>query len=138
MTLRDKIKAILKMDDNGRVEKFLNAEVKNFNKFIKQLKSNIVQIDLTYSSAVDTLNDAIEDATIAVDDAYEAVNIEKLRSNAEISYFSKEYWDNITACEKTLETLNAKLVLLEEIHTKDVESINNQIAKYQARIEKIS
>lgn len=138
MTLKEKILSILKLDDNGRIEKFFNCEIKKFNLYIKQLKSNIAQIELTYSSDVDTINNEIEDATARVQDCYEAVDIEKLKNNSDITKFSEEYWRNISLAETQLEHLNFKLDNINKKFKTDIDNINEQISKYQERISKLS
>lgn len=138
MTLKEKILAKLKMDDKGRIEKFLHSEIKKFNKFITQLKSNLAQIELTHTIELDALNDNIEDAASAVEEAYQNVDIERLKNNAEIANFSEEYWRNISNAESNVKLLNNKLLLIEEKYQKEVDIINEQILKYQNRIKKLS
>lgn len=137
-TLKEKILSKFKLDESGRIDKFFSSEIKKFNKFITQLKSNLAQIELTHVADLDTLNDAIEDANLAVEEAYQSVDVEQLKNNAEIANFSEEYWRNISNAESNVKLLNNKLLLIEEKYQKEVDIINEQILKYQNRIKKLS
>lgn len=138
MNLVDKILAVLKLDDNGKITKFFDKEIKKFTQAIKALQQNLKTMELQHEIEVDELNQKIEDATVAVEDAYVNVSIEDLKSNESMESFSEEYWKNITAKEDYLKHHQDKLAKLEENYTEEVKKIQEQIDKYQSRIYKLN
>jgi len=128
---------ILKMDDEGKIGKFFAKEVKKFENAIRDLNNNIAAITNVYQSALETRNDAIEDAKEAVDNAYQAVTVEDVANNATMESFASRYWASVERANAVLDRLEKEATAAAEAHEKALKVITDQIAKYQARIDKI-
>ncbi len=90
-----------------------------------------------YQAAVDTLNEKLEDAKEAVENAYDAVTLENLATNDSMTNFSERYWAKITRAEELVVAIEDELKRLTERHEKDLKEIQDQIAKREARIAKL-
>ena len=131
------VMALLKLDDAGKISKFFNQEIKAAKEAISGLKLNLQVKALEYQQEVSKSDKAIEDAKEAVNDAFVAVTVEDVANNAKSTAFADTYWYNVKRAEDTLEALEEQAKQSKEAYDKAVEKINDQIAKYQARIDKI-
>lgn len=138
LELAKKIMRILKLDEAGKIETFLNKEIKTFNQNIKDLKYNDVAFKSEYEKALNKIESDIEDAEEEVNNSYTDIRMENVTNNATMAAFSKVYWGNIDSAEKVLENLKKRKVELKENFDKQIKDNDEQIAKYQARIDKIS
>jgi hypothetical protein len=132
-----RIMNILKLDEAGKISKFFESIVKDAKRAIAQLESNKKSLALQYEIDVDQHNEKIEDAVGVVESAYDNVTLENVKTNADIEKFKYSYLDNVAAAEYSLVTAQKKLEKYKENYTKQIEQIDEQIAKYQARIDKI-
>ena len=132
-----RIMKVLKLDEAGKIEKFFAKEIKKFETAIKHLNNNITALKNVYQAAVDTLNEKLEDAKEAVENAYDAVTLENLATNDSMTNFSERYWAKITRAEELVVAIEDELKRLTERHEKDLKEIQDQIAKREARIAKL-
>jgi len=132
-----RIMKVLKLDEAGKIEKFFAKEIKKFETAIKHLNNNIAALKNVYQAAVDTLNEKLEDAREAVENAYDAVTLENLATNDSMTNFSERYWAKIARAEETVVAVEEELKRLTEKHEKDLKEIQDQIAKREARITKL-
>jgi len=138
LSLRERILAILKLDDNGKLEKFFKREVKTLNEEIETIEMNKQSSALQLKSDLSKIDNQIEDLQVAVDEAYEAVTIEDLKSNESMGSFSATYWTNIERKEAVLENLIKERTRIQERYDEDLKGRELKIAKRTARISKIS
>lgn len=138
LSLRERILAILKLDDNGKLEKFFKREVKVLNEEIETIEMNKQSSALELKSNLSKIDNQIEDSQVAVDEAYEAVTIEDLKSNESMTSFSEIYWNNIERKEAILENLTKERVRIQERYDENLKGRDEKIAKRNARISKIS
>ena len=136
--LATKIMAILKLDDAGKVDKFLKGEVKNLKSQIEGIDMNKQTAALRYKMDLSEVDSKIEDAEEAVEDSFTAVRVEDINSNEAMKQFSVKYWSGVQRAENLLEELKNKRKAIVEAYDKELESRNEQIAKREARIAKIS
>jgi ABC-type Fe2+-enterobactin transport system substrate-binding protein len=132
------IMAVLKLDDAGKISKFFSQEVKNAEEAIEGLKLNLQVEELNRKQAVSKSDKAIEDATNEVEAAYQNVKPENVATNKLMTDYSYEYWQGVQEAEYKLANLKEQAKAATESFDKKVERINDQIAKYQVRIDKIS
>lgn len=133
-----RIMKALKLDEAGKIGKFLRQEIKTFNEAIDGLKLKLQILELKRKQAVAESDRNIEDAKEAVEAAYDNITLENVANNAAMSSFSSQYWDGINSAEGKLKRLEEQSKLDKERYDKDVAEIQEQIDKYQARIKKIS
>lgn len=133
----NKIRAFLKLDEAGRIEKFFTKEVQKAKNSIRDIKNNISALNNIFESSVQKLEDKIEDAKEAVEAAYQAITLENVSSNEIMESFSEKYWKNISSKEATLESLGKELEQLRKKHEDEIKEQNEEIAKWQTRIDRI-
>ena len=132
-----RIMKVLKLDEAGKIEKFFTKEIKKFETAIKHLNNNIATLKNMYQAAVDTLNEKLEDAKEAVENAYDAVTLENLATNDSMTNFSERYWAKIARAEELVVAVEDELKRLTERHEKDLKEIQDQTVKREARIAKL-
>jgi len=132
-----RIMKVLKLDEAGKIEKFFAKEIKKFETAIKHLNNNIVALKNVYQAAVDALNEKLEDAREAVENAYDAVTLENLATNDSMTNFSERYWAKITRAEEAVVALEEQFKKLTENHEKELKEVQEQIGKRQTRIAKL-
>lgn len=131
------IMSVLKLDDAGKISNFFAQEVKSAKEAIDGLKLNIQVAELKRKQAVSKSSRAIEDAEDKVEAAYQGVTPEDVASNAKMSTFSTNYWDSVKGAENDLEYLKDVAKDVTDNHVDAVKSLNEKIAKYEARIARI-
>ncbi len=136
--LAARIVTILKMDDGSKVEKFFTKEVKRLEGEIDTIKMNKQTAELSLKNDFYKLDSKIEDATVALEEAYEAVTIDNVKSNEIMAKFSESYWYNIDTQEAALERLNKERVSIQERYDAELKARNEKIAVRKSRIAKIS
>lgn len=131
-----RIMKVLKLDEAGKISKFFEVIVKDAKRAIAQLEANKKALAMQYDMDVDKYNEEIEDASGAVEAAFDNVTLEDVKTNADIENFKHIYLENVAEAERKLERIQKNLKVYTENYDKKVEGINEQIAKYQARIDK--
>jgi len=133
-----RIIAALKLDDNGKVEKFFAGEVKALKSEIKNIEANKQNSEIQLGIKLSNIDDQIEDATADVENAYDAVAIENINSNEAMKSFSTKYWTGIDRAEEKLESLVKEKAFVQEAYEKELKARNEKIAIRETRIAKIS
>lgn len=131
-----RIMSILKLDEAGKISKFFESIVKDAKRAIAQLEANKKALAMQYDMDVDKYNEEIEDASGAVEAAFDNVTLEDVKTNADIENFKHIYLENVAEAERKLERIQKNLKSYTEDYDKKVERINEQITKYQSRIDK--
>lgn len=138
LAITKRVAKILKMDDEGRIDKFYKREIKIAEKAIKDLKFNKDTLGREYQNTSEKDKESLEDAEIALKEAYEAVDPEKIKSYADCDSFAKTFWSNISRKKDILELLKVGMKSSKESYEKALKEIDEQIAKYQERIDSLS
>ena len=133
-----KIMSILKLDDAGRVEKFLAGEAKKFESKIKAIEMNKKTAALELELKLGELDSKIEDAEAALEDSYAAVKPENINTNEAMADFSEKYWDNIDSKTSRLARLTDEKESIQKRYDEDLKARDEKIAVIKARIAKIS
>jgi len=136
--LAARIITILKMDDGSKVEKFFVKEVKRLEGEIDTIEMNKQTAELGLKNDFYKLDSKIEDATVAVAEAYEAVTIDNVKSNEVMAKFSEKYWYNIDTQEAALERLTKERVSIQESYDAMLKERKEKVAVRKARIAKFS
>jgi len=132
------IMKVLKLDEAGKISKFIGQEIKSFKEKIEALNLNLQILELTRRQNVAKSDKNIEDAKDAVEAAYQNITMDDVANNAAMTSYSSRYWAGITGAEESLERLERSAKDATESYDKEVAGVKEQIAKYQARINKIS
>lgn len=132
------IMKLLKLDDAGKISKFFNQEVKSAKEAIEGIKLNIQAKELYRKQALSKSEKEIEDATAELEDAYQNVLPENVDTNAKMTAYSAQYWAGVKKAEEKLARLNKEAEEAAKRYEEDIKFEREQIAKYQARIDRIS
>ena len=132
-----RIMAKLQLGDAGKLGSFFAKQVKNAEKAIRDLERNKVTLKNQYNDDVQDVKDQIEDATEALNDAYENVSPEDVKNNAAMLKFEETYWNNVNYAKRKVESLEDRLKELKEDHKEEIKDIDGEIALHKERIEEV-
>lgn len=128
----------LGLSDEGKIDKFFDKVIKADERAVKQLEANKKAEKLQYDIEIEDLKEQIEDAEENVAASYLEVTPNDVENNNKANSFIENYWLKITKAETKLERLVKKMEDKKEVFKESTKAINEQIAKYNARIEKIN
>ena len=134
-TIVQKIEAKLKLTDAGKVQNFFDKQEKLIKRAIQNLEFNKVAIASRQDAEVDALEDKIMDALESANEACIDVTADNVATNAAIEEFQATYWARIDRANELVESLKVQLANSKEKYVEAVAKIDNQIAKYKARLE---
>jgi len=137
MSLVQRIVKALNLGDEGKIGKFFNMLEKQAKTEIKKLEANRKTADLQHEIAVGDLKAKVEDAEEAVEAAYENVTPEDVPNNDAMKSFARIYWTRVENAERNLKMLKKELEEEKEDYKELLEDIDEQIANYKARINRI-
>lgn len=135
--LAQKVLNLLNIGEDAKINNFFAKEVKKAEKAIRDLKRNLTTLENQYNDDVDDVNEKLVDAREAVDDAKIAVTLNDVKTNDAADSFATTYWRNVDAKLAEVKKLEKKLETLKETFNKATEEIQEQIDKYQDRIDMI-
>ena len=133
-----KILALLNLGEEGKIENFFVKQRKALEKDIKNLNKNLDTYEDQKAEALEELNEKLEDAKTKVEDAYTSVTVENVATNEAANSFADTYWYYVANAEAAVEKLETSIKTETEEYDKLLESTKTQIAKKQARLNKIS
>ncbi len=133
-----RIAALLGLDDAGKIQKYFTREVKKLERGITSIEANQKSAKLTYDIAAIELTENIEDAQQAVEDAYEAVDVDSIKSNADCDHFASGYWNAIEAAEDVLFNAEKELERLTETFNDGSDARTEEVKIRKARIAKLA
>ena len=131
------IMALFKMGDEGKFISFFSRLERDFNRSIEQLKINLSILKSTHDQQMTELNERLEDAVQAVEDAWLNVKPEQIATNALQEEFKDSYMYFIEQAEDTVDRIEESIEKAKEQYKEDREAINKQIKAYEARINKL-
>lgn len=132
-----KIMAALKLGEEGKIGSFFSKIESDFNREIKAIRHNISGIELEHEHKLMSLNDKLEDLKKAVDDAWLNITAEKVATNALQDDFKGRYLGNIANAEDAVARCEKEIDSAVKSYTERINDLNDQIAKYEARLAKI-
>ena len=133
-----RIMAILKLDDAGKIQSFFDREIKKLKRNILTLQKNIENLKFNNERVLDGLREDLEDAELALESAYEAVNLADVESNAKQENYSHDYWKGIDNATTKVEAIKSQIKNQNEGLAEDIKECERQIAEIQFRVNKIS
>lgn len=135
--LAQKVLNLLNIGEDAKINNFFSKEVKKAEKAIRDLKRNLTTLENQYNDSIDDVNEKLVDAKEAVEDAKIAVTLADVKTNDAADSFASVYWRNVDTKLAEVKRLEKKLETLAETFKKDSEDVQEQIEKYQARIDMI-
>ena len=137
LALAQKVLNLLNIGEDAKINNFFAKEVKKSEKAIRDLKKNLNTLENQYQDDVEDVEEKLVDAEEAVNEAKVAVTLEDVQTNDAADSFSYVYWKNVDGKLADVKRLKSKLESLEENFKKASGEIEEQILKYQARIDMI-
>jgi predicted nucleic acid-binding Zn-ribbon protein len=137
MTLVSKIAAALKLGDEGKLQSFFTRMIRENNRQITNIGQNIEAEKISYNHLKTSLEDKLEDAKQALEDAYMHVDISRIGTNADQDAYRKVYLDNIERAEMTIDKIEADLEDLEKSFEESIAIKQKQIDAYELRNAKL-
>jgi len=132
------ISAFLKLGNDGKLESFFTRVTKALGKEIAAHEKNLSNLKFNHDQAIDELNDSLEDAQVALNEAYMKVDMDQIGKNAEQSAFQEIYLDNLDNHELNVQAIEKRIESEKEAYSKAKSKIDEQIASLNKRIAKIS
>lgn len=132
-----KIMAALKLGEEGKIGSFFNKLESDFSREIKAIKHNISGAEFEHEQNIERLTQQLEDAQQAVEDAWMNVTADKVNTNAAQDSFKGDYLYNITLAEDRVEDIKRAIKRNQDAHENQLKDLNDQIAKYEARLARI-
>ena len=137
LSVLDRIKKLLKLDDAGRVEKFFAREVKKMNNNIDTVTMNKQAKAFKLKTDLYQIDSDLEDAHQAVEDAFDAIKPENVLNNDVMDSFAPEYWGNIDRAEQRVKALEEHRKRVVEAAAEEARVNDEKIEKYKYRISRL-
>lgn len=138
MTLLAFITKKLKLDDAGRVEKFLKNNAKFYEQEVKTLDANRKTEELKQEIALDKLNSKLEDAMEAYNDSFGDVDVELLKTNTSMAAYRETFMNGIEAAAKQVDLIQDEIETTTESFDEFIKENKEQIENYQGYIAKMT
>ena len=135
--LAQKVLNLLNIGEDAKINNFFSKEVKKAEKAIRDLKRNLTTLENQYNDSIDDVNEKLVDAKEAVEDAKIAVTLNDVKTNDAADSFAGNYWRNVDSKLAEVKRLEKKSESLADSLKKSVEDVQEQIDKYQSRIDMI-
>lgn len=132
------ISAFLKLGEDGKLDSFFTRVVKSLTKEITAHKQNLKNLEFNHSQKIDELDDKLEDAQTALDEAYMKVDMEKIGTNESQSRFQEVYLENIDNHEVAVKLAEGAIEAENKSYESSKKSIEEQIESLNKRIRKVS
>jgi vacuolar-type H+-ATPase subunit I/STV1 len=137
MTLVSKIAAALKLGDEGKLQSFFTRMIRENNREITNLEQNMEAEKISYNHSKISLEDKLEDAKQALEDAYMDVDISRISTNADQDAYKSVYLDKIERAERRIDEIETELEKLAEAYTETNKRRQKQIDSYTSRNAKL-
>lgn len=138
LEITKRVKLLLNLDDDSRINNFYLKQQSQLNKDIKNLNKNLDTLNDQYDERKEELEEKLDDAKIRVEEAYQGVTPEDVATNEKAAGFADKYWDAIERAEEVVADLERSLEVANEKHTAHIESVQKQIAERQRRLSKLA
>jgi len=137
MTLVSKIAAALKLGDEGKLQSFFTRMIRENNREITNLEQNMEAEKISYNHSKISLEDKLEDARQALEDAYMDVDISRISTNADQDAYKSIYLGKIERAERRIDEIETELEKLAEAYTEANKRRQKQIDSYTSRNAKL-
>lgn len=124
----NKIVAFFQLGDAGKLTGFFARIHKQLGREIDGLKKSISNAKHNAGIDRDILNDKLEDAKEALEEAFLQVDVDDVNTNEKQGAYVEKYLTNINRAQAVVTSIEAEIEALEE-------ALEEQIAEYQAEIE---
>ena len=135
--LVDAILAVLKLDDQGKTEKFINKTIKDLDREVITFERQIVNLNHNWEGDNSLLEESLEDLKQSAEDTYTNISMDNIKTNEAANSFRKTYIHNIRTAENNVKVKQKSIEDLKEKLDKRVEDITIDIDIRKAMILKL-
>ena len=132
------IAEMLKLGDQGKLDSFLTRVVKTLTKEISIHSKNLETLKFNFTHEKEELNDRLEDAEAALENAYLQIPVEKVGTNAEQAEFVDVYLENIEDHERKVDLIKKQIEKATEVYEVRKKETEKAITSLESRIKIIS
>lgn len=125
----------LELTDDGKVIAYYKGEVKNLQGKIAKIDINRQARELNFKHDSAAIVESIEDAKVALSDAFQAVDPKSVATSEARTNFRKTFWEGIAEKESALTELEESLETLTEKNTKAAKAENVLVGQFESYIE---
>jgi hypothetical protein len=129
--------ALLNLGEFGKIENFISKTVRVLKNEVEDYKRNIATNRYIHKGKFASMQEDLEDAEQALEDAYNHVQTERLGSNADIKKYREEYLADIYVAETNVEAVKESIESDKKMHEKVLESDKDEIKWREVRINKL-
>lgn len=133
-SLAERIKAALKLGEDGKIMSFFDRQLSKLRREIKQYQRNIQTEEFESENIIADLTGQLEDAKESVVFAYENLEIESINTNSAQENYEITYWGRIQQAEGVVKSLVKQIEEEKESPAKRIERINKEIEVRNRRI----
>lgn len=133
----EKIYKMLKLNEEGKLEKFFSLLEKRLKQDRAKLEHNKKTLELTYSGEMTKLEEQLEDAEASIEDAVLNVTTDALVNNNTMNEYMDIYLEGIKSAENTVSYLKETIKNTTEKYEKDIEKIDRSIGIIDCRLAQI-
>lgn len=133
-SLAERIKAALKLGEDGKIMSFFDRQLSKLRREIKQYQRNIQTEEFESENIIADLTGQLEDAKESVVFAYENLEIESINTNSAQENYEITYWGRIQQAEGVVKSLVKQIEEEKESLAKRIERINKEIEVRNRRI----
>ena len=134
-----RVLAFFNIGDDGKVDNFFIGLEKECKSEIARRKQNIGSLKFEQESALSTLTDDLEDAKLALDNAWLNVNPETVGSTRESQKaYRAQYIAGIERATADVEEIGKSIEVAKDSYDDRIEVLEKEIKELTYRIEKIN
>jgi hypothetical protein len=133
-----RIMAMLNLGEAGKIQHFVDKQIKSFTREKDQLLRNIEIEEYNSKIELEKLEEELEDAILAVESEYTNIRVKDINTNADQDSFAKTFWSRIRSAEGKVKSIEAKIKDHKERTEKEIDSIKEEIAVRENYISKLS
>lgn len=134
----NRIYAFFKGGDAAQWTKFMDRIIKKLTREIEGLEKNIASYQFNTKQQLDELDDKLEDAIQALEEAYLDVPVERISSNADQNVYIEVYIKNLEEKEALITRIENAQDNEKDTLKKLTEDCNKQIRIRKDRISKLT
>jgi len=137
-TLVERLMAELKIGEKGKFQNFFNGQLRELERSISANNRTIENLQFKLEGDIKELDLQIEDAELAVQEAYKNITVEDIETNAKQKEFASKYWEGVVQAETLVKVLNEQKKELAKEVEESIKHYVEQNEKLQARIDVIN
>ena len=133
-----KIKEMLNIGDEGKISNFINKGIKKLTRDLLRQEKNLDTLKFNHTQILDKLEEKLEDAKQAFEDAYTNVQLSQISTSQDQDNYVETYLTGIETKYKTVQEVESEIKQAIEEYNTAQERIKDQISTIQFHLKKLS